>query len=111
MIHRFVQRDRAGHSSRERMMTVIKEPVITEKSSRVGEYGQYVFKVASDATKIEIQRAIEHVFSVSVESVNTLVVKGKERGFRGRFGRRSDYKKAIVRLSAGQSISFEGGAA
>lgn len=111
MIHRLVQRDRAGHSSQERLLSIIREPIVTEKSTRASENNQYVFKVSLDANKIEIQRAIEHVFSVTVTSVNTLVVKGKIRNFRGRSGRASDFKKAIVRLKNGQSITFEGGGA
>jgi large subunit ribosomal protein L23 len=88
---------------------IIRAPIITEKSTLVSEHNQVIFKVARDASKPEIKAAIEGLFNVKVEAVNTLNVKGKVKRFRGRVGRRSDVKKAIVTLAAGQSIDVTTG--
>jgi large subunit ribosomal protein L23 len=94
---------------KERMYQVVLAPLVTEKATRLGEGGAYSFRVAIDATKPEIRQAVEGLFGVSVLSVNTLVMKGKSRRFRGRPGQRSDWKKAMVRLAAGQSIDLTTG--
>ena len=88
---------------------VILSPVITEKSTRVSEHNQVVFKVKKDATKPDIKAAVEELFGVKVKAVNTLVQKGKMKRFRGRVGFRSDVKKAIVTLAEGQSIDVTTG--
>lgn len=88
---------------------VILAPVVTEKSTRVSEHGQVVFKVKKDATKPEIKAAVEGLFNVKVTAVNTLVQKGKLKRFRGRAGYRSDVKKAIVTLAEGQKIDVTTG--
>ena len=95
--------------SLERMYNVILEPVITEKATLAGEHGSVVFKVAKDATKPEIKAAVEKLFDVKVIGVNTSVVKGKTKRFRGRLGQRSDWKKAVVRLEEGQAIDVGAG--
>lgn len=95
--------------SRERMYEVLRAPVITEKATAVSEHNQVVFKVALDANKHEVKRAIETLFDVKVTAVNTLRVKGKTKMHRGRPGRRSDYKKAIVTLAEGNSIDVSTG--
>jgi large subunit ribosomal protein L23 len=97
--------------SAERMYQVIVSPVVTEKATRLNEFSQVTFRVALDATKPEIKAAVEKLFSVKVEAVNTVVMKGKTKRFRGREGRRSDWKKAIVKLQAGQSIDLTTGLA
>jgi large subunit ribosomal protein L23 len=97
--------------SREAMYQIIRSPVITEKTTNLSEQNQYVFRVAIDAAKPEIRAAIEGLFGVTVLDVNTLVQKGKTKRFRGRPGRRSDVKKAFVRLAPGQSIDFTTGLA
>ena len=97
--------------SRERMYQTILAPVITEKATALGERGQYVFRVPLGATKPEIKAAVEGLFGVTVSAVNTLVVKGKAKRFRGRPGRRSDWKKAMVRLAEGESIDLTTGLA
>ncbi|WP_138379500.1 50S ribosomal protein L23 [Luteithermobacter gelatinilyticus] len=84
-------------------------PVITEKSTLVSEQNQVVFRVPLTATKPEIKEAVEALFDVKVEAVNTIRVKGKVKRFRGRMGRRSDYKKAMVKLAEGQSIDVTTG--
>jgi large subunit ribosomal protein L23 len=95
----------------ERMYQVIVSPVVTEKATRLNELSQVTFRVALDATKPEIRAAVEKLFSVKVEAVNTVVMKGKTKRFRGREGKRSDWKKAIVTLQAGQTIDLTTGLA
>ncbi|HYZ30928.1 MAG TPA: 50S ribosomal protein L23 [Crenalkalicoccus sp.] len=97
--------------SRERMYQVILSPLVTEKATALSEHGQYVFRVPLEATKPEIKAAVEGLFGVSVLAVNTLVMKGKAKRFRGRPGQRSDWKKAIVRLAEGQVIDLTTGLA
>jgi len=84
-------------------------PVITEKATMLSEHNKVIFRVAQDATKPEIAEAVEALFKVNVVKVNTLNVKGKTKRFRGRPGRRSDVKKAIVTLAEGQSIDITTG--
>ena len=93
----------------ERHYDVILAPVITEKATVLSEHNKVVFRVAMDSTKDEIARAVESLFSVQVLKVNTLITKGKTKRFRGRAGRRSDIKKAIVTLAEGQSIDVTTG--
>jgi len=95
--------------SQERAYEVIRAPIVTEKSTMGSEFNQVTFKVALDASKPEIKQAIERLFEVKVEAVNTIRVKGKTKRFRGRLGQRSDYKKAIVTLAEGQSIDIVAG--
>ena len=95
--------------SRERIYDIVRRPVITEKATRGSEHNQVTFKVALDASKPEIKLAVEALFDVKVTSINTLRVKGKEKRFKGRLGRRSDYKKAIVTLNEGQHIDVTTG--
>jgi len=102
---------RAKFLSREAMFEIIRTPVVTEKSTLLNEKNQVVFRVAINASKPEIKAAIEGLFSVKVEAVNTLVLKGKTKRFKGRPGVRSDVKKAYVQLAAGQSIDLTTGLA
>jgi large subunit ribosomal protein L23 len=88
---------------------VILAPVITEKATLLSEQNKVVFRVAQDSTKDEIAAAVEELFKVKVTKVNTLNVKGKTKRFRGKVGRRSDVKKAIVTLAEGQSIDISTG--
>ena len=97
--------------SKERMYQTILSPLVTEKATGMSERNQFAFRVTLDATKPEIKAAIEGLFNVKVLAVNTLVVKGKTKRFRGREGRRSDWKKAMVRLAEGQSIDLTTGLA
>ena len=95
--------------NQERILKILKEPRVTEKSTMVGEnHGQYVFKVIPDATKPEIKKAVETLFGVKVESVRVLNMKGKTKRFGRREGRRGDWKKAYVSLAEGQEIDFMG---
>ena len=91
------------------MYDVILAPVVTEKSTRVSEHNQVVFKVRKEATKPDIKAAVEGIFGVKVLAVNKLVQKGKMKRFKGRVGFRSDAKKAIVTLAEGQNIDVTTG--
>ena len=95
--------------SKTRHYDVIRNPVVTEKSTMASEHSQVVFDVAIDATKPEIKAAVEALFSVKVKAINTLVRKGKVKRFRGKVGVRNDVKKAIVTLVDGQSIDISTG--
>ena len=88
---------------------VVLAPHITEKSTMLSDYNAVVFKVAGAASKPEIKAAVEALFNVSVTNVNTLVTKGKTKKWKGQPYRRSDVKKAIVTLAAGQSIDITSG--
>ncbi len=92
----------------QRLMQVLLAPIVSEKSTFVGEKNnQYIFRVAADATKPEIKAAVELLFKASVKSVQISNVKGKEKRF-GRFmGRRRNWKKAYVCVAAGQDINFQ----
>lgn len=95
--------------NREQMYDLILGPVITEKSTRGSEHNQVTFRVRKEATKPNIKTAIEGLFGVKVKAVNTLNQKGKVKRFRGRPGRRSDMKKAIVTLEEGHMIDVTTG--
>ena len=85
---------------------IIIRPLITEKTTELMAEGKYVFKVAKSANKIEIAKAVKEIFDVKVEKVNTVVVKGKTKRIGRTSGKRPDYKKAIVKLAAGETIEF-----
>ncbi len=89
---------------------IIRKPLITEKTTRQKEEGQYVFEVAGSANKIEIQKAVERLFKVKVLDVRTSNVLGKVKRLGRKSGRRSDWKKAIVTLREGDRIEFFEGA-
>ncbi len=88
---------------------VIVAPVITEKATIASELNKVVFKVRKDATKTEIKAAVERLFDVKVESVNTLIRKGKRKVFKGVRGQQSDLKKAVVTLADGDRIDITTG--
>ena len=92
--------------NQERIYQVLLGPHVSEKASLVAEHGQVVFRVAPDATKPEIKKAVEQLFNVTVEGVQVLNRKGKlKRTIRG-FGKRNDIRKAYVKLAEGQDIAF-----
>lgn len=95
--------------SDERMLELIRKPVITEKATLGGEHNQITFRVPLEASKPEIRAAVEGLFKVKVKAVNTLRQQGKAKRFRGRPGQRSDYKKAMVTLEEGHSIDVTTG--
>ena len=93
--------------NQERLYKVIVGPHISEKAAVAAELSnQYVFKVAVDATKLEVKKAVEKLFNVSVNNVSTLNVKGKVKRNRYGLSRRNNWKKAYVRLEQGQEIDF-----
>ena len=87
---------------------VILRPIITEKATRANEHGQVTFAVAIDASKPQIKAAVEMLFDVKDTAVNTILLKGKTKMWKGRPGRRSDMKKAMVTLAEGQNIDLMG---
>lgn len=90
---------------------IIRKPLVTEKSTRQkDENHQYFFEVDRGANKIEIQSAVEHLFKVKVVNVRTLNVLGKVKRLGRKFGKRPDWKKAIVTLKEGERIDFFEGA-
>lgn len=94
------------------LATVLVAPIISEKATRIGEkQNQVLFKVLKRATKPEIKAAVELMFKVQVESVQTVNQKGKTKRFGGRIGRRDHVKKAYVSLKPGQELNFSGEAA
>jgi len=95
--------------TRQQMYDVIRGPVITEKATNVSEHNQVVLRVALTASKREVKVAVEGLFGVNVIAVNTVRVMGKLKRVRGRPGRRSDYKKAVVTLREGQRIDVTTG--
>ncbi|MEL6978279.1 MAG: 50S ribosomal protein L23 [Pseudomonadota bacterium] len=88
---------------------VIRRPVVTEKATMASEHNAVVFEVAIDATKPLIKEAIEALFGVKVKKVNTIVQNGKRKVFRGRAGKRRDFKKAVVTLEDGNMIDVSTG--
>jgi large subunit ribosomal protein L23 len=96
-------------TSDPRHYDVILSPVITEKATNASEHNKVIFKVAMDATKPQIKEAVEKLFDVKVKSVNTLRRRGKWKIFKGRVGRQSDSKRAIVTLEVGQRVDVTTG--
>ena len=93
--------------NQERIFKVLLAPHISEKATMVADQAnQFVFKVAKDATKPEIRKAVEQLWGVKVKSVSTTVVKGKSKRFGRAMGKRSDWKKAYVSLEPGHDIDF-----
>ncbi|MCK9609339.1 MAG: 50S ribosomal protein L23 [Methylomonas sp.] len=90
-----------------KLASIISAPIVSEKSAIVADKGnQFVFKVAKNATKLQIKNAVEMMFEVKVESVRVLNVKGKIKRFGRTLGKRSDWKKAYVRLQSGHNIEL-----
>jgi large subunit ribosomal protein L23 len=98
--------------NKERLLNLLIQPHVSEKAANVAEKAnQYVFRVRDDASKAEVKQAVELMFEVKVEGVNLLNRPGKTRRFKNVPGKRSGFKKAYVRLQAGQSIDFTGASA
>ena len=88
---------------------VILSPVITEKATKLTEVNQVVFRVTLESTKPQIKKAVSDLFNVKVKAVNTVLIKGKNKAFRGTKFKKSDYKKAIVTLEEGSQIDVTTG--
>ena len=95
--------------SENKAYQVILSPLVTEKSTQQSEFNKMVFSVPVTATKLEVKSSIEKIFSVKVKAVNTILLKGKVKRFKGVLGRRSNTKKAIVTLAAGNNIDLSAG--
>jgi large subunit ribosomal protein L23 len=92
--------------------SIIRRPIVlTEKANLLRETNQVVFEVARDANKVEIRTAVEKLFNVKVESVNTLLMRGKDKRMGRGYSKLQNWKKAMVTLKAGHSIDFFGDAA
>ena len=87
----------------------ILSPIITEKSTKISEKNQFVFKVKINSNKKQIKEAVEKLFKVKVKNIKTIKVKGKNKVFKGTKGRRSDYKKAVICLNKGENLDYSGG--
>jgi large subunit ribosomal protein L23 len=95
--------------NQERVLSVLLAPHVSEKATvEADKNGTFVFKVAKDANKLEIKKAIEKLFDVQVVGVRTVNVKGKSKVFGRLAGKRSGWKKAYVSLAEGQDIDFLG---
>ena len=92
------------HISEERALSIIYKPLMTEKSTNLNQYNKYSFVVSKDSKSYEIKQAIETIFKVKVEKINTLVIRGKLKSFKGSLGYKKDIKKAIVTLAEGNTI-------
>ncbi len=83
---------------------IIKKPVTTEKSTNLQQFNQYSFIVSKNSNSLEIKKAIEMIFKVKVNKVNTSILRGKGKTFKGQYGFRKDTKRAIVTLAEGNTI-------
>ncbi len=88
----------------ERAYSIIRKPIMTEKSTNLNQFNQYSFVVTKNSNSYEIKKAIEKIFKVKVIKVNTSIIRGKLKSFKGSLGYKKDYKKAIVTLAEGNTI-------
>ena len=95
--------------SQNKAYQIILNPLVTEKSTQQSEFNKMVFSVPVNATKLQVKLSIEKIFSVKVKAVNTILLKGKVKRFKGVLGRRSNTKKAIVTLAPGNTIDLSAG--
>ena len=89
-------------------LSLIKNPVITEKSTANAQFNKYIFEVRNDANKINIKKTIEDIYKVKVQKLNSLNVKSKPKVFKGQRGTRSELKRIIVTLKEGNTIDMSG---
>ena len=95
---------RIKNISAERAYSIILKPLMTEKSTTLNQFNQYSFVVSKDTNSQEIKMAIEKIFKVKVTKVNTCIISGKPKKFKGFYGYKKSYKKAIVTLEEGNTI-------
>ena len=88
----------------EKAYSIIQKPLMTEKSTNLNQYNQYSFVVSKESNSNEIKQAIEKIFKVKVIKINTIIIRGKLKSFKGNLGYKNDIKKAIVTLSEGNTI-------
>ena len=91
-------------NSSERAFSIIQKPILTEKSTNLNQFNQYSFVVLKNSTSSEIRNAIQKIFKVKVLKVNTSIMRGKSKSFKGSVGYKKDFKKAIVTLAEGNTI-------
>ncbi len=94
--------------SQEKLYKIILSPIVSEKTSIASANNQYTFKVAKESTKQDIKRSIELLFGVDVKAIQTMNVKGKQKVFSRKIGRRANWKKAIIKIAQGQMIDLAG---
>ena len=92
------------HISHDKAYEIIKRPITTEKSTNLQQFNQYSFIVSKNSNSFEIKNAIEAIFKVKVSKVNTSILRGKGKTFKGQYGFRKDTKRAIVTLNEGNTI-------
>ena len=90
--------------SSQRSLSILKSPIMTEKSTNLNQFNKYSFIVSKDSNTHEIKQAIENIFKVKVQKINTLIIRGKLKSFKGALGYKKDQKKAIVTLAEGNTI-------
>ena len=90
--------------SLDKAYEIIKKPITTEKSTNLQQFNQYTFVVSKNSNSFQIKNAIEAIFKVKVSKVNTLILRGKGKTFKGQYGFRKDTKRAIVTLNEGNTI-------
>ncbi len=90
--------------NQEKVLKTLLAPIVSEKTAMLSAHNQYAFKVRIDSNKKEIKSAVEMLFGVTVENISTSVVKGKKKVFKGKVGRRVNWKKAMIKVSEGQMI-------
>ena len=95
---------RINKISLEKAYDIIKKPITTEKSTNLQQFNQYSFVVSKNSNSFEIKSAIELIFKVKVNKVNTSILRGKGKTFKGQYGFRKDIKRAIVTLVEGNTI-------
>lgn len=98
-----------GETASARLYDVLVRPLLSEKAHNALAQNKVTFVISPTATKIDVKKAVETLFKVDVLKVNTVLTEGKQKQFRGRPGQRSDVRKAIVTLKAGQSIDIAAG--
>ena len=97
-------KDKHKQISLDQAYDIIKRPITTEKSTNLQQFNQYSFIVSKNSNAFEIKKAIEVIFKVKVSKVNTSILRGKGKTFKGQYGFRKDTKRAIVTLNEGNTI-------
>ena len=97
-------KNRNSQISMDQAYDIIKRPITTEKSTNLQQFNQYTFVVSKNSNSFEIKNAIQMIFKVKVNKVNTSILRGKGKTFKGQYGFRKDIKKAIITLEEGNTI-------
>ena len=97
-------KNRKSQISLDKAYDIIKKPITTEKSTNLQQFNQYTFVVSKTSNSFEIKNAIQIIFNVKVNKVNTSILRGKGKTFKGQYGHRKDVKRAIVTLEEGNTI-------